>query len=112
MSSLPIGTERVKDRDRVYVKVSKDKWMYKQRYIYEQYYDVKLTDDDFILFLDGDKRNFNITNLYKVTRYEAAHLGYICGKTNNQSVKKLSIQVARMMIKIKDWRIKYEKRNR
>ncbi len=102
MSNLPIGTERVKDRDRIYVKVAKNKWIYKQRYIYEQYHKVKLTSNDFIIFLDGDKTNFDIDNLYRVTRYEAAHLGNICGGSKNKDVTKLGIDTARLYIKIKD----------
>jgi hypothetical protein len=109
MSNLPIGTERVKDRDRIYVKVAKNKWIYKQRYIYEQYHKVKLTSNDFIVFLDGDKTNFNIDNLYKITRYEAAHLGNICGNSKSKDVRRVSIDVARLMIKIKDWEKEYEK---
>lgn len=111
MSSLPIGTERVKDRDRIYVKVAKNKWIYKQRYIYEQYHKVKLTSNDFIVFLDGDKTNFNIDNLYKITRYEAAHLGNICAHSKSKDVRRVSIDVAKLMIKIKDLEKEYEKRN-
>ena len=109
MSSLPIGTERVKDRDRIYVKVAKNKWVYKQRYIYEQYYGVKLTPNDFIIFLDGDKTNFNIENLYKITRYEAAHLGNICGGSKNAAIKRLGVEVAKLYIKVKDKENFYEK---
>ena len=109
MSNLPIGTERVKDRDRIYVKVAKNKWIYKQRYIYEQYHKVKLTSNDFIVFLDGDKTNFNIDNLYKITRYEAAHLGNICAHSKSKDVRRVSIDVAKLMVKIKDWEKEYEK---
>ena len=109
MSSLPLGTERVKDRDRVYVKVAKNKWMYKQRYIYEQHYGVKLTPNDFIIFLDGDKTNFNIENLYKITRYEGAHLGNICGGSKNAAIKRLGVEVAKLYIKVKDKENFYEK---
>lgn len=109
MSSLPIGTERIKDRDRIYVKVAKNKWVYKQRYIYEQYYGVKLTPNDFIIFLDGDKTNFKIENLYKITRYEGAHLGNICGGSRNAAIKRLGVEVAKLYIKTKEKENFYEK---
>ena len=111
MSRLPIGTERVKDGDRIYIKVSRNKWMYKQRYIYEQHYGVKLAPSDFIIFLDGDKTNFNIDNLRKITRYEGAHFGNICAHSKSKDVRTVSVDAAKLMVKIKDWKKEYEKGN-
>ena len=34
MNNIPIGTERVQDSDRVYIKVARNKWIGKQRYVY------------------------------------------------------------------------------
>lgn len=102
MNHLPIGTERVQDGDRIYVKVARNRWIGKQRYVYEKYHKVKLTPNDFIVFLDGDKTNFNIDNLYKITRYEGAHLGNICAHSKSKDVRRVSIDIAKLMIKIKD----------
>lgn len=99
---VPIGTERIKDIDRIQVKVSENEWKYKQRHIYEQYYNVKLTDNDFIVFLDGDKSNFDIDNLQKITRYEGSHLGNIYPHSNNKELRQLSIELAKMIVKTKD----------
>lgn len=71
MSKLPIGTERVRNDGMVMVKVGRNKWMYKQRYIYEQHHKVKLTQKDFIIFLDGDRTNFNIDNLKKLSAQQS-----------------------------------------
>ena len=71
MSKLPIGTEYIKPDGMVLIKISKDKWIYKQRYIYEQYYNVELSSDDYIIFLDQDRTNFDINNLKKVSRRES-----------------------------------------
>ena len=38
------------------------------RYLYEMYHDVKLNDNDMIIFLDGNKKNFKKDNLYKITK--------------------------------------------
>lgn len=108
MSSLPIGTERVRDGDRIYIKVAKNKWMYKQRYIWEQHYGEKLTDNDFIIFLDGDKTNFDINNLFKITRYEGAHFGNICAHSKSKEVREVSVDAAKLMVKIKDCKKEYK----
>lgn len=38
-------------------------WVRKSRYVYEQYHNVKLEDDEHIVFLDGNDKNFAIENL-------------------------------------------------
>jgi hypothetical protein len=59
---LDIGTEYVKDDGMTLIKISRNKWQYKQRYIYEKYYNVKLTSDDYIIILDHNRNNFDISN--------------------------------------------------
>lgn len=69
MKPLPLGTERVKPDGMVQIKVAfPNKWVYKQRKIYEDYYNVKLPDDVYVIFLDGNRNNFDIKNLKAVNR--------------------------------------------
>ena len=49
-----------------YIKVGKNKWVKKQRYLYEQAHGVKLPTRMRVIFLDGDKNNFDIDNLKAV----------------------------------------------
>ena len=56
-----------------YIKVSNsqnksDKYVLKNRYLYEQYYNETLCSDDMIIFLDNDNTNFSKENLYKMKR--------------------------------------------
>ncbi len=51
---------QVKIKDRVYMSM--------HRYLYEMYHNVKLNDNDMIVFLDGNKNNFDKKNLYKITK--------------------------------------------
>jgi hypothetical protein len=51
---------QVKIKDRVYMSM--------HRYLYEMYHDVTLNDNDMIVFLDGNKNNFDKKNLYKITQ--------------------------------------------
>lgn len=102
---IPIGTEYVKPDGMTLVKIAKDKWQYKQRLIYEQYYNVKLNDDDYIIFLDHNRNNFDINNLKKVTRRESSILSNQEMFSTNPKVTETGIQVAKLIIKTKKNRI-------
>lgn len=99
---LPIGSERIKPDGMVQIKISKNKWEYKQRYIYEQYHNVKLTSDDYIIFLDQDRTNFDINNLMRVTRHESAILSNQKLFSKEPKITKTGIYVAKLMIKLKN----------
>lgn len=53
----------------------KKDWYPYGRYIYEQYYGVKLSKDVQVIHLDGDNTNYAINNLEPVTRSEHIILG-------------------------------------
>ena len=70
-----VGDEVIRD-DYVYVKISDDpkispkqQWKSKQRFIYEQHYG-ELPDGYQVIFLDGDRENFDIENLAAITDSE------------------------------------------
>jgi len=78
----------------------KDGFVPKNRYLYEQYHDVKLDDiDDVIIFLDDDHTNFNKDNLYRLPRKtHALYLNHRLHKV--KSVDKLTL------IKYCEWKEK------
>ena len=99
---IPIGTEYVKPDNMVLVKVAPNKWKYKQRYIYEQYHNVELPKGTMVIFLDGDRTNFDISNLMAVSTPE-----YNCIKnkdliSNNGMATKTAILSARLYYKVKE----------
>ena len=98
----PIGYEYIKPDGMVLVKVAKDKYKYKQRLIYEQYYGVELTDDDYIIFLDQDRTNFDINNLKKVTRRESSVVANQKLFFKESNLTETGIEIAKLMIKAKD----------
>lgn len=102
--NVPIGTERVKPDGMVQVKIAKDRWEYKQRLIYSQYHNVQLTSDDYIIFLDQDRTNFDINNLKKVSRRESSVLSNQKLFFNNDKLTETGIDVAKLIIKTKDKR--------
>lgn len=101
-NNYPIGYEYTKDDGMVLVKVAKDKYKYKQRLIYEQYYGVDLTDDDYIIFLDQDRTNFDINNLKRVSRRESSIVANQGLFFNEPILTETGIEVAKLMIKAKD----------
>lgn len=59
----PIGSEYI-DKNRVMLKIADNTWVSKSRYMYEKYHNIKLTDDDKIIHLDGNNLNFDEENLF------------------------------------------------
>lgn len=84
------------------IKVDEHKWEYLQRKIYEDYYNVKLKDDEYIIFLDQNRRNFNIDNLKLVTRQESAMLSSQQLYSSNPIVTTTGIVAIKLMNKIKE----------
>ncbi len=70
---VPVGTERagkdgyiiVKVREDAIVPMSKDNWMLKHVHVYEKTHG-KVPDDHVVYFADGDRRNFDASNLVAV----------------------------------------------
>ena len=74
-SNIPAvnGTLGIKtDGDYVKIKVGEHRWEYLQRYVYEKYYNVKLPKDVYVIFLDQNRRNFDIKNLKAISRRSSA----------------------------------------
>lgn len=101
-NKVPIGAEYIKPDGMVLVKVDKDKWEYKQRLIYSRYYNVKLTNDDYIIFLDQDRTNFNIDNLRKISRRESSILANQKLFSKEPIITKTGIDIAKLTIKVKE----------
>lgn len=60
----PLYSEHEK-KGYIFIKVAQPNvWIPKSKFIYEQSRNVKLQKDDYVVFLDGDIRNFNPENLY------------------------------------------------
>lgn len=100
-TKVPIGTEYIKPDGMTLVKVNKNKWKYKQRLIYEQYYNTELSENDYIIFLDQNRNNFDINNLKKITKRESSILANQKIFSTDPLVTETGIQVAKLIINIK-----------
>ena len=93
-----VGSESIGRHEYVEIKVSKNEWVLKHRYIYEQHFG-KIQGNNQIIFLDGDKTNFNIDNLKEVTREQMAVINKYKLKCNDADLTKVGIQVANLIMK-------------
>lgn len=100
--ALPIGSERIKSDGMHQIKIGEHKWINKQRYLYEQHYNVKLRNDEYVIFLDQDKTNFDINNLKVISRKESAYMISKDLFSKDKNVTNLGIAVAKHHYKIKE----------
>lgn len=91
----PVGSERISKDGYVEVKVKEpNKWKLKQRIIYEEIKG-KIPEGSTVIFLDGNKLNFDIDNLKCVTRSELLYLNRN-GLNNSNAVTETGILMARL----------------
>ena len=91
----PVGSERISKDGYIEVKVAEpNKWRLKQRVVYEETKG-KIPEGCPIIFLDGNKRNFDIDNLRCITRSELLDLN--CnGLNNSNEITETGILMARL----------------
>ena len=100
--ALPIGSERIKSDGMHQIKVGPRKWVYKQRKIYEEYYNVKLKDDEYVIFLDQDRNNFSIDNLKVISRRTSAIMANEKLFFKNKDLTATGVVLAETIIKTKE----------
>lgn len=100
--TCPIGAEKVVE-DGVFIKIGQpDVWRRKTRVMYEKYHNCKLSDDDYIVFLNQDTNDFRKENLIKSSRREIAYLHNNKTFSRNPKLTELGILSAKLMIKAKN----------
>lgn len=97
-----IGFESPPDKNGlIRIKINDKQWQYKQRYLYEKYHNIKLSDDEFVIFADGDKNNFSKENLIAVPK-DIARTFYILtkGEIKNKQLTELGLEIAKIKNKL------------
>ena len=97
----PLGSERITKDGYCEIKVSDTgrRWRPKHVLIYEKHHG-KVPKGSAVIFLDGDKRNFDIDNLYLVTRSQLAMLNKNSLIKKDAELTKTAINVVDLMKKI------------
>ena len=97
----PLGSERITKDGYCEIKVSDTgrRWRPKHVLIYEKHHG-KVPKGSVVIFLDGDKRNFDIDNLHLVTRNQLAMLNKNSLIQKDAELTKTAINVVDLMKKI------------
>lgn len=98
----PIGSFREDSNGYIRIKVANRKWMLYHRYLWEKYYNKKLPQDMIIVFLDGNRRNFNIENLAAITRAEHLYITDHRLRFSDAQLSKTGTLIAKVAVKAKE----------
>ena len=90
------------DGNMLKVKTDNHKWEYLQRKIYEDHYGVELPEDVYVVFLDQNKRNFDIKNLKAISRRESAIMAKDGLFSIDPKITKTGNVISKYKIKIND----------
>lgn len=98
----PLGAEKI-TREGVFIKMAQpDIWRRKSRVMYEKYHNCKLSDDEYIVFLNQDNTDFSKENLIKSSKREICYLHNNETFSKNPELTKTGILSARLTIKAKE----------
>lgn len=94
----PVGSERISVDGYVEIKVAEpNKWKIKARYLWEQATGEKLSRNDSIVYLDGNKQNLDLANLAKVERADLFRMNQNHLFYGNQELTKVGITIAKLL---------------
>ena len=77
------------------------RWVHKHRYIYEQAHG-EISKDKVLIFLDGNKQNFNLDNLKCITRKQLIKMNQNGLFYNNAELTEAGSELANLMLKINE----------
>ena len=98
----PVGSERKNVDGYIEIKIAEpNKWMLKQRKVWQDHYKEKLTRNDAIIFLDGNRENFDINNLAKLNRAELARYNQDHLYGNNREISRAAASIAKIKTRSK-----------
>lgn len=105
VNTKPLGSTRINTDGYKVIKLAKSgQWKLYSRYMYEKYHDVKLKDDEAIIFADRNKKNFDKDNLVKVNRKELFYLNKSGLIFEDKDLTKSGVVVSKMEIAIDERR--------
>ena len=79
-----------------------EKWRQKHVLVWEQYHKMKVPKGHVVIFLDGDRNNFDITNLALITRRENMRLNQSGYRFTDAKLTETAINIVKLKNKIFD----------
>ena len=96
-SHREVGSERINVEGYVEIKVAEHRrWQLKHRVIYENYHNVKLKSTDVVIFLDGNKQNFDIENLALIDRGINASMNRDHMRFDDAEITRTEVNIAKL----------------
>ena len=98
-----VGDETVDIYGYTKVKVGEPNvWEFKQRIMYEKYHNIKLTQDDVVIFADQNKLNFEKDNLILVSKKQLLEMNRNKLIFQDKELTKTGANIAELMMKINE----------
>ena len=86
-----------------FIKLAEHKWKLYQRYVWEKSRHEKLKKNQTVIFLDGDRSNFDPANLAAISRKELAVINHENLMTSGDAeLSKTGVLIARLKIKVRE----------
>lgn len=95
-----IGSEKTDFKKRVLVKTDENCWEFKSKVVLRKN-DIHLKEDECVIFLDRNNKNFNLDNMFIVNRKILGQLIH-CNLTNEKELNKAILQNAKLQQRIKE----------
>lgn len=99
----PLGSTRITVDGYTEIKIAEpNRWALYHRYLYEKAHGEKLKKNEAVIFADGDKTNFDIDNLVKVSRANLLYLNNNGLIFDDPDLTKAGVNVSKVAEKIFD----------
>ena len=92
-----VGSERINVEGYIEIKVAEpNRWKLKHRVIYENCHNIKLKTTDVVIFLDGNKQNFDIENLALIDRGINAIMNHESMRFADAEITRTEVNIAKL----------------
>lgn len=103
-NTLPVGSEVITEDGYSKIKIADpDVWELKHRLIWEKEKG-KIPENHMVIFKDGNKQNFDINNLFLITKAECAQLNHEQLRTEDPDFTAAAIAMIRLRSKINEYK--------
>lgn len=102
-TTRPVGSERINRDGYIEIKVEHpNKWLPKQRHIWEQHHNRTVPDGHIVIFMDKDNRNFDPDNLRLISKAVNGKMSKSGYHDLEPEFKDVMINVAQLDLKVKE----------
>ena len=92
-----VGSERINVEGYIEIKVAEpNRWQLKHRVVYENYHNIKSKSADVVIFLDGNKQNFDIENLALIDHGINAIMNHEGMRFADAEITRTEVNIARL----------------